>query len=177
MSNVPKGRREKHDFLATHNLIRLRKEITELAINDFGYDQERQERRIEKFEVWARENGKEDVVERMREKNESFYADFVEEETRVTRQILRDAVAEYELGNAIFPSGDTAEEELHERRMHLNRALGHLHVLIQELQYIADILPCDKNKYENLAQTIKEEIKLIKGVRRAGNKFLRKQPS
>jgi hypothetical protein len=112
----------------------------------------------------------------MRAKNEGFYGDFVEEETRATRQILRNAVAEYELGNTIFPSGDSKMEEYREKRAHLNRAAGHLYVLIQELQYIADILPCDKNKYAALIQTIREEIRLIKGVRRAANKYLREQP-
>ena len=176
MSGVPKGRREKHDFLATHNLMKIRKEVTELAVYSFGYNKERQDKKIERFEEWAAKNGKEDVIAWMRAKNGGFYEEFVEEETRETRQILRNAVAEYELGNTIFPSGDSKMEEYREKRAHLNRAAGHLHVLIQELQYIADILPCDKNKYAALIQTIREEIRLIKGVRRAANKYLREQP-
>ena len=174
MSSVPKGRREKHDFLATHHLQKLRKKITELAINDFGYDHDRYEKTIEKFEEWTNCKNKDEVIAKMRMKNEGFYADFVEEETRETRRILRDAVSEYERGNHIFPSGDSLMEEYKERRLHLDRAIGHLYVLIQELQYIADILPCDKNKYEGISEEIEKEISLMKGVRKATNKFLKK---
>ena len=173
MSSVPKGRRKQHDFVATHNLIKLRKTITELAISDFGYDREKFEKKIEEFERWS---GNTEAAERMRARNESYYTDFVEEETKVTRQILRETAAEYEMGNSIFPSGDTTMEEYKERRLHLNRAIGHLHMLIQEMQYIADILPSDKNRYERLVEEIRQEIRLIKGVRRAANKFIKKQP-
>ena len=38
MSGVPKSCRKKHDFETPHKLRALRKTITELAINDFGYD-------------------------------------------------------------------------------------------------------------------------------------------
>jgi hypothetical protein len=173
MSSVPKGKREKHDLLATHYLTKLRKEITELAVNDFGYDKERLEKKISRFEEWTNCEDKEEVVARMRAKNESFYADFVEEETRETRKILRKAVAEFETGNSIYPSGEALIEEYKERRLHLDKAVGHLFALKQELQYIADILPGDKNRYDGFAEAIKNEISLVRGVRRAANKFLK----
>ena len=82
MSGVPKSRREKHDFLASHKLKQIRKHITELAINDFGYDRDRLEKQIQRFSEQIGDfEGKEKVVARKREKNLSFYADFVEEET------------------------------------------------------------------------------------------------
>ncbi|MCR5777254.1 MAG: hypothetical protein K6G84_07565 [Lachnospiraceae bacterium] len=172
MSNVPKGRRKKHDFVANHNLVKLRKVITELAINDFGYDKERYEKQINNYEERHDNPYKDEIVAKMRAKNESYYTDFVEEETRITREIMRNAVKEFEIGNSIFPSGDSRLEEYHARRLHFDEAIGYLNVLIQELQYIADILPCDKNKYDNLEDEIEHEINLIKGVRRAANKFL-----
>ena len=174
MSNVPKSRRKKHDFLANHELRTIRIRITELAINDFGYDRERFERKIEKYEnSLSSFDRKPEVVAKWRKKNESYFADFVEEETKETRDILRRAVMEFELGNSIFPEGDAKLVEFCERRKHLDRAIGWLHCMKQELQYIAEILPCDKNQYVSIQETIDHEISLIKGVRRAGNKFLK----
>ena len=177
MSNVPKSRREEHDFIATHNLRALRKAVTEIALYDFGYDKDRYEQRIQKFSEYLDKTDckdKEAVIAKMRLKNETFFTDFVEEETRITRQIMRDAVAEFEMGNSIYPSGEALKAEYNERRLHLDRAIGYLYVLKQELQYIAETLPCDKNKYDGIIQEIKKEVSLIKGVRRATNKFLKK---
>lgn len=177
MSGVPAGRREAHDFLANHHLTELRKLITELAINDFGYDRTKVEKKIDHFAEWCKCENRDEIVERMRKKNESFYEDFVQEETTITRKILRDAVAEFEMGNSIFPSGEALMEEYIEKRLHLDKAVGHLFILIQELQYIAETLPGDKNRYEQLIKQTKKEISLIKGVRRAANKFLKKDNS
>ena len=185
MSSVPKSRREEHDFMASHKLREIRKRITEMAINDFGYDKDRLERKIKKFEeglVNIKPERKEEIVARMRKKNESFYADFVDEETEVTRDLLRKAVIEFELGNSVFPSGNARFMEYCDRRRHLNEAIGWLFALKQELQYIAETLPGDKNRFEYLTGKpddkekkgeIEAEISLIKGVRRAANKFLK----
>jgi len=174
MSSVPKSRREKHDFQADHNLREIRRRVTELAINGFGYDQERFEKKIQKFEAGITDfERKAEVVERWRKKNESYYKDFVAEEVIETRRIIRKAVCEFELGNSIFPTGEAKLVEFCERRKHFDRAIGWLHCLIQELEYIGEILPCDKNAYENLQDAIDLEISLVKGVRRASNKFLK----
>ena len=182
MSSVPKSRREDHDFMASHNLREIRKRITELAVNDFGYDKDRLEEKIKKFEdgLNIEPERKKEIVERMRKKNESYYADFVDEETKETRAILRKVVQEFELGNSIFPSGDTKYMEFCEKRKHLDEAIGWLFCLKQELQYIAETLPGDKNRFVSLAGDpnngggeIEKEISLIKGVRRAANKFLK----
>ena len=191
MSSVPKSRREEHDFMASHNLREIRKRVTEMAINDFGYDRDRLEEKIKKFEdslVNIEPERKAEIVARMRKKNESYYADFVDEETEVTRDLLRKAVCEFELGNSIFPSGDARLMEYCEKRKHLDMAVGWLFCLKQELQYIAETLPGDKNRFESLTGyeddkecegakkrkgAIEIEIALIKGVRRAANKFLK----
>lgn len=176
MSSVPESRREPHDFMATHKLREIRKRITELAVNDFGYDKERLAKKIEKYaETVPDYEGKAEVVERMRRKNESFYEGFVEEETVETRRILREVVAEYEMGNSIFPSGEARLAEYCERRLRIDKAIGHLYCLKQELEYIAETLPGDKNRYDSLTKEIKAEISLMKGVRRAANKFLKDQ--
>ena len=184
MSSVPKSRREKHDFMASHNLREIRRRVTELAVNDFGYDRDRLEEKIRRFEdgLNVESERKKEIAERMRRKNEGYYADFVEEETKATRDILRKVVCEFEIGNSIFPSGDAKFMEFCEKRRHLDEAIGWLFCLKQELQYIAETLPCDKNRFASLTGDpsdkekggeIEKEISLIKGVRRAANKFLK----
>jgi phosphotransacetylase len=177
MSSVPKSHRKEHDFVAVHNLHKIRKCITELAIYDFGYDKDRFEKMVNKYAERIKEDSgkKQEIVERMRKKNESFYADFVEEETKITRDILRNVVSEFELGNSIFPSGDAKLMEYCERRKHIDLAIGWMFVLKQELQYIAETLPGNKNRYENIINEIAKEISLMKGVRRSSNKFLKKK--
>lgn len=175
MSSVPKSRRKQHDFLASHKLIDIRHRVTELALYDFGYDKDRLEEKIQKFadaNLNIDPERKAEIIARMRKKNESYYADFVDEETVETRRLIRMAACEFELGNSIFPSGETKFTEFCERRKHLNAAIGWLNCLKQELQYIAETLPGDKNRYEGISKDIEEEISLMKGVRRAANKFL-----
>ena len=176
MSSVPISRRKPHEFQTPTRLKAIRKKVTELAINDFGYDKERYEKKIKKFEEsvvdFAR---KDEIVKSMRAKNESFYSDFVQEETLVTRDIARKIICEFEIGNSIYPSGEARVSEYKERRKHLDEAIGWLYSLKQELQYIAEILPCDKNAYESVTDEIESVIPMVKGVRRAANKFLRKK--
>ena len=173
MSSVPKGKREKHDFITSHKMYEIRRTITELAINDFGYDKEKLEERIKRFEQRTIDiDNKEKLVEKWRLKNESYYADFVQEETLITRQLLRDIVSEFELGNSIFPSGEFKTIELNEKRIHLDLCIGKVYCLKQELQYIAETLPCDINKYEHLSDQLKELAGLVKGVRRSANKYI-----
>ena len=177
MSNVPKSHRKEHDFVAVHNLIKLRRDITELAIYDFGYDKDKYEKSIKNFEDRLKldDDKKAQVIAKMRKKNESYFADFVEEETTVTRDLMRKAVFEFEMGNSLFPSGDAVLMEFCEKRKHLNNAIGYLYCLKQELQYIAETLPSDKNRYITIIEDIAREVSLIKGVRRSANKFLKKK--
>jgi len=175
MSSVPKSRRQPHNFETPKKLKAIRKRVTELAVNDFGYDKERLEIKIQKFaDSVTNFERKDAIVASMRAKNESYYADFVEDETKVTRNMARKIICEFEMGNSIFPSGDARVSEYRERRRHLNEAIGWLFSLKQELQYIAETLPCDANRYESLIDEIESAIPMVKGVRRAANKFLKK---
>ena len=175
MSSVPKSRRSPHDFETPTKLRKVRAKVTELAINDFGYDKERVELKIKKFEESVVNfERKEEIVASMRRKNESFFTNFVEKETDVVLDIIRNATIEFESGNSIYPSGAALMAEFRERRRHLDEAVGWLHCLKQELQYIAETLPGDKNRYVNVSDEIEELIRMVKGVRRAANKFIKK---
>ena len=90
MSSVPKSKRKKHDFETPHKLHNLRLKVTELAINDFGYDKQKMEEKIHRFETGLFDfERKAEAVARMRQKNEKYYTDFVQEETVITRDMIR----------------------------------------------------------------------------------------
>ena len=71
----------------------------------------------------------------------------------------------------IRDSYPTCMEELIQRRIHQDEAIGQCHRLAQELQYAIETLPVDVNTYLQFGEAIQTEITLIKGWRKADNKF------
>ena len=178
MSTTPKSKRKKHDFLTTKAMTALRKEITELAMNDFGYDRERYGKQIARFrETHSHDPNVEKVVERMRFKQESFYDEFIQFETIEILEIWRNIASEFERANSIYPTGEALLEEFKERRLRFDRCIGYLFDLQVEIEYIGQTLPVDKNRYDNLADRIMELIKMVKGVRQSSNRFLKDLPA
>lgn len=178
MSTTPKSKRKKHDFLTTKEMTALRKEITELAMNDFGYDRERYGKQIARFrEARANDPNIEKTVEKMRFKQESFYDEFIQFETIEILEIWRHIASEFERGNSIYPTGEALLEEYKERRLHLDRCIGYLFDLQVEIEYIGQTLPVNKNRYDNLADKIKDLVGKVKGVRQASNRFLKALPA
>ena len=174
MSNVPFSHRTQSDFQTPHKLRAFRKCVTDLAINDFGYDQARLERKIEKFaESVTNFERKDEIVASMRERNEDFFPKFVEKETEVVLDIVRHITFEFEIGNSIKPTGEAIVKEFRERRLHLDNAVGWLKCIEQEFQYIAETLPGDKNRYCGVSEKAEDLVRMVKGVRRDANKYLR----
>ena len=174
MSNVPKSKRKKHDFETTRQMMQLRRDITEIAINDFGFDADRYQKMIDRYaEVRKDQPNIEATVAKMQYRHDSFYNLFIEDETQYILQVWRDIVREFEAGNSIFPSGESLMEEFCERRLHFDRCIGYIRDLQSEIQYVAETLPVDHNKYDNLAERIKALIALVKGVRQSSNRFLK----
>ena len=64
----------------------------------------------------------------------------------------------------------TSKAEADERRLNQDRAIACCESLLKELELAIDILPVDANKYKVQAKIITEEIMLLKGWRKAGNK-------
>ena len=72
--------------------------------------------------------------------------------------------------NTIWP---TYMAEFTERRVFMDRALAACNVLQDELQYIAEAVYADKNKFTALVLEIEALFKKIKSVRQADNRFLK----
>lgn len=64
----------------------------------------------------------------------------------------------------------TSKAEADERRLNQDRAIACCESLLKELELAIDILPVDANKYKVQIKIITEEIMLLKGWRKAGNK-------
>ena len=72
--------------------------------------------------------------------------------------------------NTIWP---TYMNEFTERRLSMDRAMSACNVLQDELQYIAESVYADKNKFTALTLEIEALFNKIKSVRQADNRFLR----
>lgn len=157
-----------------HHFYKTRKEITDLLLRDFGYDLERAEKRVAKLfggKPYEELTPEEKVrYDKLKAKNEAFDNWFIEDERKCIVDCLREITKEVFTANSIYP---TVMEELVERRLCQDRAIGQCYRLTQELQYAIETLPVDVNKYLRFADMIQTEINLIKGWRKSDNKFKR----
>ncbi len=172
--SVLKAKRKSSQFEVFHHFYKTRKEITDLLLRDFGYDLERAEKRVAKlFGGKPYEEltpGEKVRYDKLKAKNEAFDNWFIEDERKCIVDCLREITKEVFTANSIYP---TVMEELVERRLCQDRAIGQCYRLTQELQYAIETLPVDVNKYLRFADMIQTEINLIKGWRKSDNKFKR----
>ena len=172
--SVLKSKRKASQFEVFHHFYKMRKEVTDLLLRDFGYDYNRAENKVAKMfggrsyteltpEVKSR-------YDRLMEKNRAFDEWFIEDERKVIVDCLRSIGENVFLANSIYP---TYMEELIERRLCQDKAIGLCYRLTQELQYAIETLPVDVNKYLRFAEMIQTEVNLLKGWRKSDNKFKR----
>ena len=88
--SVPKGRRSESRFEAQHHFIKLRNDVTELVINDFGYSEHKYTAKLEKYKQTHRNDSNfDDVVNRWQNKVDSFKEWFIDEEAKAILDYLR----------------------------------------------------------------------------------------
>lgn len=172
--SVLKAKRKPSQFEVFHHFYKMRKEITDLLLRDFGYDLERADSKVLKMfggkpyeELTPEEKA---LYDKVKAKNEAFVEWFIHDERQVVVDCLRTIGEEIFVANSIYP---TCMEELIERRIRQDRAVGQCYRLTQELQYAIETLPVDVNKYLRFADLIQTEINLLKGWRKSDNKFKR----
>ena len=150
----------------------MRKEVTDLLLRDFGYDLDKAMKKVETTfggRPYEELSPDEKVrYEKLMEKNIAFAEWFIADERKVIVDCLHSITEEVYVANSIYP---TYREELVERRVHQDRAVGQCYRLTQELQYAIETLPVDVNKYLRFAEMIQTEINLLKGWRKSDNKF------
>ena len=170
--SVLKSKRKASQFEVFHHLYKLRRDITDLLLRDFGYTYEKAEKRLlKKFNG----RGYADLTEaerlqydHLKKRWEAFDDWFIYDERQVIVDCLREITKEVFIANSIYP---TCQEELNQRRLHQDEAIGQCYRLTQELQYAIETLPVDVNSYLRFGEAIQTEINLIKGWRKSNNKF------
>lgn len=172
--SVLKSKRKPSQFEVFHHLNKLRKDITDLLLRDFGYSFEKAEARLFKqFGGRTLEQlteAERERYEKTKQRLEAFDDWFIYDQRQVIVNCLRDITKEVYIANSIYP---TVMEELVQRRLHQEEAIGHCYRLVQELQYAIETLPVNVNIFLQFGEAIQTEINLIKGWRKADNKFKR----
>ena len=101
---------------------------------------------------------------------ERFNQWLIQEECRTVAVRGSELTASLRTANTIWP---LYMAEYTERRVYMDKAMASCNVLQDELQYIAEAVYADKNKFTALVLEIETLFKKIKGVRQADNRFLR----
>ena len=172
--SVVKSKRKESQFEVFHHLVKMRKEVTDLLLRDFGFDADKAAKKTTKtfggrmYEELS--DSEKERYDKLVKRNAAFAEWFILDERKVIIDCIRAITEETFVANSIYP---TCTEELIERRLHQDRAIGECYRLTQELQYAIEALPVDVNKYLRFADMIQTEINLLKGWRKADNKFKR----
>lgn len=169
---VLKSKRKPSKFEVFHHLYKLRREITDLLLRDFGYSFPKEEKRLSKrfgnrpFEDLS--DTEKAHWERLKARWEAFDDWFVKDERTVIIDCLREITKHVFIANSIYPQ---YYEELVQRRLHQDEALGQCFRLMQELQYAIEVLPVDVNAYTRFAEMVQDEVNLIKAWRKSDNRL------
>lgn len=172
--SVLKSKRKESQFEVHHNLYKMRKEMTDLLLRDFGYSAAKAQKYVEKqFGGRPYDELPENLklqYDRRKQRDDAFHKWFIIDQRKAIVDCLRRITAEAYKANSIYPK---YPEELVERRLCQDKAIGECYVLIQELQYAIETLPVDVEKYMRYVDMIKTEINLLKGWRKSDNKLNR----
>ena len=172
--SVLKSKRKASQFEVFNHYTKLRKEVTLLLLNNFGYSEDKAEKYLQKQlggkEYEELSADQKIAWQKRKSKMEGFVSWFIPSEKETIVDCLREITSCVYGANSIYPQ---YYEELIERRLLQDKALGQCYRLTQELQYAIEVLPVDIDKYTRFAEMIQAQINLIKGWRKADNKFKR----
>jgi hypothetical protein len=140
-----------------HTARKLREDITNLLLRDFGV-------RDKVRKIKTEENLHVTIIE---EYPEWLIVSFRQNIMNILRNLLMNITA----GNTIYP---VTLDELRIRRQYQSAAIINCEQLLQEMQYCADILPVKLEKFLIYVDNIELEIRLLKGWRKSDNWLERK---
>jgi hypothetical protein len=144
---VLKSKRSLSDLEFYHTARKMRRELTELLLRDFGIHSRKH------FNV---------------ENEEGYYDELLEEFAQNMRQLLRNMMLNITAANTIYP---VSQDELTLRRRYQTGALINCEQLHQEILYCQDVLPVKASVFVPYVEQIELEIKLLKGWRKSNNKL------
>jgi hypothetical protein len=153
--SVLKSKRSLSKLEFYHNARKLRKDITELLLRDFGVRD-----KVRKIKT---EGSMELTI------IEEFPNWLIIEFRRNILRILHNLMMNIAAGNTVYP---TTPEEVVVRRQYQTAAIVNCEQLLQELMYCSDVLPIGLEKFMPFVDAVEFEIRLLKGWRKSTNKML-----
>ena len=171
MSDIPKSKRAKSNLEALHRGYAIRKRITAELKATFGYSQKRLEAYIKGMTRHVEnEEEREAMAQKIREVEGNFNSWFIMRERDRVADFAQGITEHLRTANTIYPQN---QSEYEERRLEMDRAMMCCNKLQDELQYIAETLPADKNKFMNIVLDVQAEFAMIKALRQSDNRFLK----
>ena len=169
MSDIPKSERSESPLRAQHMIYNIRKRITAELMATFGYSQKRFEKHIKAVTAYVvNEEEREELAAKIREQEEDFNLWFIQQERARVLTFCQDISVHMRAANTIWPD---YWSEYEERRLQWDKAMECCNMLQDELQYIAEVLPADKNKYTGIVLEIEHLFNTIKSLRQSDNRF------
>ena len=171
MSNIPKSKRSKSHLEVLHRGYAIRKRITAELKATFGYSPKKLEAYIKEMTRHVEnEEEREAMAQKLRELEGNFDSWFIMRERDRVADFAQGITEHLRAANTIYPQN---RSEYEERRLEMDRAMMCCNKLQDELQYVAETLPADKNKFMNIVLEVQEEFNMIKALRQSDNRFLK----
>ena len=172
MSNIPKSKRSQSKLEALHRAYALRRTITAELMATFGYSPKKIEAHVQKMTAHVQDTEERaKMCQAIRKVTDSFDSWFIRRERDRVADFCQGITEHLRAANTIWPTNIT---EFEERRLEIDRAIVCCEKLQDELQYIAETMPADKNKYMNIVLEIEAETEILKALRKADNRFCKK---
>lgn len=143
MSDVKYSKRKKSRLEAQHMAYAIRKRITVELMASFALSQKRIEAYVESATKGIADISEREVTAKLlRELTMDRNVWFITKERDTVLDLCQGISRQLRMGNTVFPE---YYSEFIERRLQLDRAMEYCNALQDELQFIAETIPCDKN--------------------------------
>lgn len=166
---ILKKDRKETKFEVMDNMLDIWKQITELSFRGFGKRMRKKPKIPKNFNEWSEESQNRWIVntEGKLQQQEQWDMNFINNETQVVDNICRKIVQLIDQANTMLPQ---TIMEFDQKRLWQDEAIGFCNNLKQELNHIADTIPCNKNFLAIQTDSIDKEINLLRGWRKSFNK-------
>ena len=169
MSDIPKSKRAWSKLEALDKAIAIRGELSRELLISFGLSQKHIDAAVKKATKGLQGEEKDILASKIREMYAGFIPWFIERHRNRVDDLAGDIEAHIRGANKIWP---VWKFEYDDRRQEWNEALKACDRLQGELQFIAEQLPADKNRYKSIVLEIDDLDKMIKKIRQSDNRFL-----
>lgn len=166
--SIPKHQRLPSRLDAQHLAKKISLEITTELARTFGYSKAKFEKHIEAMTKHLPPGpDREQAAQQIREQEQDFNLWLIEQERKKVHDLSRDIPLHLRGANSIWPS---CQLELDERRLELDKAIAACGKLQDELEYVAEAIPADFNKYTGIVLEIDKLVSYIKNLRKSDAK-------